>query len=424
MGARRRRGLGLALTLACCLSLALAGCGGRVQAEYRVVVATDLHYLAPSLTDHGPIFQRMMENSDGKCTPYCDEILDAFLLEVIELRPEALILTGDLSFNGERESHLALAEKLKAVEEAGIPVLVLPGNHDLYRSQTYAYFGDSAEWVPNISAEDFREIYSAYGFDEAIASDPDSLSYAARLNSGTRVLMLDANTLHDFCGLSEKSLAWVEEQLAEARREGEAVLVCCHQNLFRHSLFDRGYVLNRSQRLAALLEQYEVPLMLSGHMHIQHVQTESKVTEIATSSLTMGACRYGILEASEGVLRYEAHSVEVSAWAKKQGLTDEALLNFGATAAESMARRTRAQAEEQLAERDVSPEERAALIEYACALNEAYFSGDLTGIPALDPEGKLLQGWLESGTMFGSYFSSIQGEIGRDHTRWQGSARP
>ena len=60
MGARRKRGLGLALTLACCLSLALAGCGGRVQAEYRVVVATDLHYLAPSLTDHGPIFQRMM----------------------------------------------------------------------------------------------------------------------------------------------------------------------------------------------------------------------------------------------------------------------------------------------------------------------------------------------------------------------------
>ena len=138
MRARRRKGVALALTLACCLSLALAGCGGGAQAEYRVVVATDLHYLAPSLTDHGPIFQRMMENSDGKCTQYCDEILDAFLLEVIELRPEALILTGDLSFNGERESHLALAEKLKAVEEAGIPVLVLPGNDDRYRSQTYA----------------------------------------------------------------------------------------------------------------------------------------------------------------------------------------------------------------------------------------------------------------------------------------------
>ena len=415
---RRRPALALALLMLACLLL--GACGRRApEARYRVVLATDLHYLAPSLTDHGPVFRRMMENSDGKATEYCDEITEAFLEQVLALRPEALILTGDLSFNGERDSHLALAEKLSAVEAAGIPVLVLPGNHDLYRSQTYSTFGDSAEPVPNISAEEFREIYAPFGFDEAIAADADSLSYAARLNDSTRVLMLDANTLHDFCGFSEQTLAWVEEQLRQARDAGEAVLVCCHQNLFRHSLFDMGYVLNKSERLYALLEEYGVPLFLSGHMHIQHRLTRGGVTEIATSSLTMGACQYALVEAEGGRIRYETRRTPVSAWAAAQGRTEEALLDFETYAAASMNRRFRSQAEEQLRAAGLSGAELQELTDFACALNLAYFSGDLTGIPALDPEGRLLARLTESGGFLGSYIASMGEEIGRDHSRWE-----
>ena len=414
----RRR---LAMALACLMLAALLGaCGRRApRASYRVVLATDLHYLAPSLTDHGPVFRRMMENSDGKATEYCDEITEAFLEQVLELRPEALILTGDLSFNGERESHLALAEKLSAVEAAGIPVLVLPGNHDLYRSQTYSYFGDSAEPVPNISAEEFREIYAPFGFDEALAADSDSLSYVARLNDGTRVLMLDANTLHDFCGFSDATLTWVEEQLRQARDAGEAVLVCCHQNLFRHSLFDMGYVLNKAERLYTLLEDYGAPLFLSGHMHIQHRLTRGGVTEIATSSLTMGACQYALVEAEEGRIRYETRRTPVSAWAAAQGRTEEELLDFETYAAASMNRRFRSQAEEQLRAAGLSGAELQELTDFACALNLAYFSGDLTGIPALDPEGRLLAQLTESGGFLGSYIASMGEEIGRDHSRWE-----
>ncbi|MBR2703241.1 MAG: metallophosphoesterase, partial [Oscillospiraceae bacterium] len=85
-------------------------------AQYRVLTATDLHYLAPSLTDHGALFWQVMEAGDGKVTEYCDEITSAFLEEAAALQPDALILTGDLTFNGEEASHLALAEKLAAAE--------------------------------------------------------------------------------------------------------------------------------------------------------------------------------------------------------------------------------------------------------------------------------------------------------------------
>ena len=422
-----KRGRGILSCLLLASLLLLAGCSGAPEKQtettgetgsWRVVVATDLHYLAPSLTDHGALFRRVMEAGDGKVTELCDEITDAFLEEVKAEEPDALILTGDISFNGEKESHLALAEKLAALEEAGVPVLVLPGNHDLYRS-CYSFFGDEGEQVESVSAEEFAAIYGAFGFDEALSRDDDSLSYLARINDTTRVLMLDADTPHDFCSLSDKTLSWIERRLSEAAVEGKRMLVACHQNLYKHSMFGAGYVLGCSDELHALLEKYGAELMLSGHMHIQHIMTEGGVTEIATSPLTMGACQYGLLSSENGALRYEMRPVNVAAWASARGMDDERLATFAAYAMGRLESRTRTQAEEQLEARGISTQEAAPLVNYACALNNAYFCGDLSGIPALDPDGELFKAWAESGSFFGSYFASIEHEIGENYTRWE-----
>ncbi|MBR3185636.1 MAG: metallophosphoesterase [Oscillospiraceae bacterium] len=422
-----KRGRGILSCLLLASLLLLAGCSGAPEKQtettgetdsWRVVVASDLHYLASSLTDHGALFRRVMEAGDGKVTELCDEITDAFLEEVKAEEPDALILTGDISFNGEKESHLALAEKLAALEEAGVPVLVLPGNHDLYRS-CYSFFGDEGEQVESVSAEEFAAIYGAFGFDEALSRDDDSLSYLARINDMTRVLMLDADTPHDFCSLSDKTLLWIERRLSEAAVEGKRMLVACHQNLYKHSMFGAGYVLGCSDELHALLEKYGAELMLSGHMHIQHIQTEGGVTEIATSPLTMGACQYGLLSSENGALRYETRPVNVAAWASARGMDDERLATFAAYAMGRLESRTRTQAEEQLEARGISTQEAAPLVNYACALNNAYFCGDLSGIPALDPDGELFKAWAESGSFFGSYFASIEHEIGENYTRWE-----
>ena len=391
---------------------------GSTPAQYRVLTATDLHYLAPSLTDHGALFWQVMEAGDGKVTEYCDEITSAFLEEAAALQPDALILTGDLTFNGEEASHLALAEKLAAAEAAGVPVFVLPGNHDLYR-KCYSFLGESSEQVASILADEFRQIYAAFGYDEALALDADSLSYTAQLNESTRLLMLDANTPHDFCSLSGKTLAWAEEQLLAAEEAGQHVLVCCHQNLLKHSMFGTGYVLGCAEQLRALLEKYHVPLFLSGHLHIQHICAEGTVTEIATSPLTMAACQYGRLQLEDGVLTYDAEKVPVADWAARNGLKDENLLDFENYAIGRLETRTRVQAEGQLQKLGFPEEEILPLADFACALNNGYFTGDLTLIPGLDSNGSLLRQWKESGAFFASYFASIENEIGMDHTFWQ-----
>ena len=408
------------LSVLLCLLLSAAllnGCGRLPEPTYRVAVASDLHYLAPELTDHGDIFRQMMANSDGKMTEFCEEITDAFLAELIELRPEALILTGDISFNGAQESHLALAKKLAALEAAGIPVLVLPGNHDVYRSSA-SYIGSETARATVTTSEDFRRIYAAFGYDEARAEDGDSLSYVYDLNATTRVLMLDCNTMHDPCGLSDETLAWIERQLKEARRDGVDILAAGHQNLYKHSFFGFGYVLVEGEELAALLRKYDVPLFLSGHLHIQHILTEDGLTEITTSPLTMGVCRYALLEAQQGALSYETRPVDVAAWAAQKGSTDERLLRFAESSYEAMAARIRVNVAEQFAG-ELAAEELERLTAYAVELNWEYFAGDLRGVEELDPDASLLAAWNDKGGLFSAYFGSVEPDFGRDFTSWK-----
>ncbi len=68
--------------------------------ENSAIIATDIHYLARSLTDGGSRFQYMVEHGDGKIVTYIDQITDAFLEEVFIQKPDILILSGDLTLDG------------------------------------------------------------------------------------------------------------------------------------------------------------------------------------------------------------------------------------------------------------------------------------------------------------------------------------
>lgn len=43
-----------------------------------ILVATDLHYLSPQLTDGGEEFQTIIKSGDGKVIQYIEEITDAY----------------------------------------------------------------------------------------------------------------------------------------------------------------------------------------------------------------------------------------------------------------------------------------------------------------------------------------------------------
>ena len=406
------------LTLCAGLAFCAEGHAEASSSGFRAVIASDLHYIAPELTDGGPGYQQILKNGDSKFMPYVEEITDAFLDEVLLDPPDVVLLTGDLTFNGAEISHRRLAGKLQRLEDAGIPVLVLPGNHDVYNENAARYRGGSFERVPFADSESFAEIYRDFGPGEALSADSDSLSYVWQLNEQVWIMMLDENTAHDFCGLSDRSFQWIEAQLQKAREEGRFVLVAGHQNVFQHSIFRGGYVIQGAQRLQELLRRYGVPLCLSGHLHTQHVLSEDGLTEIATSALCSYPCQYAVLTAEDGRLRYGTRRLDLAAWAERNGRPDAVFQDFaGAAGAYMDAHFTPAG----MAPLVDDPVLWAEMLAYLQALNRAYFSGDLREIAALDPDGRLAGLWAEENGMTAWYLRSVLDEEGNDHTVWQGT---
>lgn len=108
----------------------------------RIIQATDVHYQSADAEDDGAAFQLFVERCDGKVVKYLPQLLDAFMDQVIAEKPTALVLSGDITMNGEKINHKELAEKLHKVQDAGIPVLIIPGNHDINNPNAAVYFGD------------------------------------------------------------------------------------------------------------------------------------------------------------------------------------------------------------------------------------------------------------------------------------------
>lgn len=377
----------------------------------RLFVATDLHYIASSLTDGGVAFQRLVDAADGKTTAYCEALTDAFIQEVLEAQPDGLILTGDLSFNGERLSHEALAEKLTVLKKAGIPVYVLPGNHDLNNSSARRFWKETAYLTDTVTGAEFEEIYAAFGYSDAVARDKHSLSYTADLAPGLRLLMVDVNTPEYPGGLSGETLEWVETQLETAQGEGVAILAASHQNLLAHSsLLSQGFVIENAQTLLALYEEYGVAVNLSGHIHMQHTgQSAGGLWELVTASMAVTPGCYGVVTLEGDTLSYESIPVDVEAWAAMAGETDPNLLAFSAWGEEYFLQTSRRQALEALGE----VPDAEAMADFFARANLAYFTGRGN---TFSWEGPLFERWKTQGGFMSLYIQSMTADEDTNHT--------
>ena len=362
-------------TLVCAVSLSCPPVA-RASGGQEIAVATDLHYLSPSLTDYGRPFMEIIEGADGKVTHYTPQLLEAFVEQMLSRKPSALILSGDLTLNGAPKSHQEVAALLMRLKDEGIEVLVLPGNHDVGQS-AYRFGPEGASRIEGTSALRFAQIYRAFGYEQALSRDDASLSYLASLAPKLWCLMVDVNANESSNTVRSETLAWAEAQLKKAREACVTVLAVSHQNLLPHSqLFSTGYVINNSASLAALYEEYGVRLILSGHMHLQHIAQTGGLVDIATASLAIAPNQFGVIHLDgDRPLSYDTQKVDVGGWARRNGLTDENLLDFSRYARDFFDQTTRRQAERALEKADAADPEKQRMADLAVQLNAQYFSG-------------------------------------------------
>lgn len=387
------------------LAACLSGCGAEAVEPIDIIFATDIHYLSPELTDGGQFFKDAVAQGDGKVIEYSDEISDAFFAEVIEKKPALLVLGGDLTLNGSVQSHKDFVKKLEGVQNAGIQVLVIPGNHDVGREYAVRYVADGVEPVDALSSQQFFEYYSAFGRDQAESRDESSFSYVYRASDHLKLLMLDAN-----CGgsgfLKDGTLDWIKTVLKQAKRQGADVIAVCHQNLFSHnSLLSFGYQLFNADALQALMSKYKVKLILSGHIHIQSAKTENGITEIVTSSLEMAPIQYGQLTYDGSGIDYTVQKTDVSKWAKAHGLTAPEFEDFETYATEYFEYTSRLKVDKRLAESSLSAADKELIADAFAKVNTLYFAGEAFDPSIFDRAMELIE---SSGTpFFGRYLGSI-----------------
>lgn len=394
-----------------------------------IMLATDIHYFSDSLTDGGPRFQEMVEYGDGKVVTYIDQITDAFLDEVVQLRPDVLVLSGDLTLNGEKASHKDLAEKLHRVENHGIPVLVIPGNHDINNRQAARYEGEERLPAEYTTPEEFRQIYRAFGYDEAASEDPNSLSYLYELDENTWLLMIDScqySPVNKVGGaIADATYEWIEQQLEAAWDAGVEIIPIAHHNLLDESeIYVDECTIEHSEQFVDLLESWDVPLFLSGHLHVQHCKRSDEnrgIWEMVTASLATPSCKYAILTyRDDRSFLYRTRSLDVEAWAKKNGQTEPDLLGFRKFQTPFLRRVFYNQAVAALSSvTELSDEEREQMAQLYSLLKYHYYQGTAYQVQDQVRKDPAYPLWMEEGmaTQQGEYFQYILDDGIRDYNR-------
>lgn len=348
---------------------------------------SDIHFLSASLHDNGEAFQQFAEGAAGKEMHYQSEAITAFVEEALTSKPTGIILTGDMTLNGEKASAEELSTLLTPLQEAGIMVFAIPGNHEIHNGWARTFAEDKEYYADQLSTEDFKSIF-AEGFDKANSLDKSSLSYSINLNDTYRLFLLDSCIYENDVNwndpttngeLKESTLAWLQTQLEDTKENGQTPLVFLHHNLYAHNeLLTEGYVLDNADEALSLFNAFDVSAVFSGHIHIQDIEEkEDALAEIVTGSYSTENLGYGVLTLTKEQIDYQTRTIDLNAWAEATGQTDTHLLDYTAYQSTVFSKSTAQMVRKQLSSVTKLTEEQ---ISNVCAfiddLNNALFKGE------------------------------------------------
>jgi hypothetical protein len=279
-----------------------------------IAVFSDPHLYDAALGTSGPDFEAYLAQ-DPKLLRESDAILRTVINEIKASRADVVLVPGDLSKDGELACHNKMAPYLAELEAAGKQVFVIPGNHDvnnLYDARSYSNAGSSS--VPTVTPDQFKSIYNSYGYSQAIASDPQSLSYTVKLTDNLWLIAMDASRYNENTAagasviggkFSAATLDWIKGQLHLAKQQGITVIGMMHHGLMEHfagqtQIFGE-YVIEDWQTLIKTFADSGMKAIFTGHYHSNDVvkgggSTAGKfIYDIETGSTISYPCPYRIV---------------------------------------------------------------------------------------------------------------------------------
>lgn len=305
----------------------------------KFAVLSDVHFYDTSLGITGSAYEECLK-SDRKLLAESKEILNLAIDNIIKSGVQFVLISGDLTKDGELINHQQLAKNLTRLTSNGIKVYVVPGNHDVNNPLSYKYEGDKSILVDNVSAEQFVDIYKDFGYGEAIEMDVgsqgnssqeissreiSSLSYVAEPIKNLWIVALDTCKSEEnksgeeeivSGNLTKEQGKWLEEVLKKANKQNKAVIVLQHHGIVEHwdgqSKLHPEYLIEDYKDIGQMLASYDVRIAFSGHYHAQDIakanfKENGFIYDIETGSLITAPCaiRYGTINSNKLEIKSE-----------------------------------------------------------------------------------------------------------------------
>ena len=298
---------------------------------FKFFVITDTHYFASKLGCYGEKYNEFMQY-EQKCyaeTKAINEAAFKWLSESDEA--DTVIIAGDLSFNGEKESHLEFIELLKKTKNKGKKIFVITAGHD-FNDHPFA-FDDTGRTEPEgTKREELFDLYYEFGFSDALSVHRESLSYVAQLAEGIRLLALN----NDGDAANKKTytasqIEWILKETKKARDEGQMMIAMNHYPLIPACPvfgFIGDAVMPNADNITSLLADEGVHLCFTGHMHNQSIKLKlspkgNRFFDVCTGSLIGCPASMRLVEVKDrSAVKIETLPVPEFEW-DMEGLTND-----------------------------------------------------------------------------------------------------
>ncbi|MEN8192832.1 MAG: metallophosphoesterase [Bacteroidota bacterium] len=278
----------------------------------KIAVFSDPHFFDPSLGISDSTSSEFI-GYNRKMTAASEAILTSAIKEILDENVNILLIPGDLTKDGELQSHQMFAEHLKQVEDSGVKVFVVPGNHDINNPNAKSYNGTEPTPVENISPSKFAEIYAKFGYNEALYRDPNSLSYIVQPLDNVWIIGIDdcdydnniANGYSETSGrLKTETYEWIKTKISEGAAANKLVFGIMHHGITEHFIkqneFFSPYIVKDYIKIRSEFALLGMKAIFTGHFHAQdivkHQEGSKFIFDIETGSLVTWPSPFRIIE--------------------------------------------------------------------------------------------------------------------------------
>ncbi len=263
-------------------------------------LVTDTHYFEPSLGASGKAYEEYMMREQYFLKESSTIIKTVFFDIADDKDTDILIIPGDLSKNGEIESHKSFIKELYKLKEQGKKIFVITAGHD-YNEYSRGFVNDECIQVEGTRFEELYNLYYDFGYSDALAVDESTLSYIAEISPGVRLLAINSDSEGKPKGtIDDRLLEWSRIQIEQAHKDGCTVFGICHYPIIPPvPVFDLvgDAKVKEWRKVASFFADNGVNLFFTGHMHIQSIneftsENGNRFVDVCTGALVGSPAKY------------------------------------------------------------------------------------------------------------------------------------